>query len=95
MEAAVVLEEVERRTTIPRDMTRLTHKGKSINGKKSMKDNNIKANETIEMSLRLLGGMEVNEQMTHTKQRKTEKRKGSLTKEKREKRQKQVTTWLT
>ena len=31
-----------------------------------MKDNNIKADETIEMSLRLLGGMEVNEQMdTH------------------------------
>ena len=63
MKAAVMWEEVERRTTIPRDMTRLTHKGKSINGKKSMKDNNIKANETIEMSLRLLGGMEVNEQM--------------------------------
>ena len=64
-----------------------------MNGKKSMKDNNIDANETIEMSMRLLGGMEVNEQMdTHTKQRKTEKRKGSLTKEKRGKRQNQAMT---
>ena len=76
MKAAVVLEEVERRTTIPRDMTRLTHKGKSINGKKSMKDNNIKANETIEMSLRLLGGMEVNEQMdTHETEEDREKKR--------------------
>ena len=72
MKAAVV----ERRTTIPRDMTRLTHKGKAINGKKSMKDNNIKANETIEMSLRLLGGMEVNEQMdTHETEEDREKKR--------------------
>ena len=92
MKAALMLEEVERRTAIPRDMTRVTHKGKAINGKKSMKDNNIDANETIEMLLRLLGGMDVNEQWTHTKQRKTEKRKGSLTKEKRGKRQNQVMT---
>ena len=76
MKAAVMLEEVERRTTIPRDMTRLTHKGKAINGKKSMKDNNIKANETIEMSLRLLGGMEVNEQMdTHETEEDREKKR--------------------
>ena len=66
MKAAVLLDEVERRTAIPRYMTRLTHKGKDINEKKSMKDNNIDTNETIEMSMRLLGGMEVNEQMdTH------------------------------
>ena len=77
MKAAVILEEVERRTAIPRDMTRLTHKGKDINEKKSMKDNNIDTNETIEMSMRLLGGMEVNEQMdTHeTKEDREKKRK--------------------
>ena len=77
MKAAVMLEEVERRTAIPSDMTRLTHKGKAINGKKSMKDNNIDANETIEMSLRLLGGMEVNEQMDshETEEDKEKKRK--------------------
>ena len=69
MKAAVMWEEVERRTTIPRDMTRLTHKGKSINGKKSMKDNNIKANETIEMSLRLLGGSGSKRANGHTRNR--------------------------
>ena len=96
MKAAVMLEEVERRTTIPRDMTRLTHKGKAINGKKSMKDNNIKANETIEMSLRLLGGMEVNEQMDihETEEDREKKRKLDEGKE-GGKRQNQVTTWLT
>ena len=76
MKAAVMLEEVERRTAIPRDMTRLTHKGKDINEKKSMKDNNIDANETIEMSMRLLGGMEVNEQMdTHETEEDREKKR--------------------
>ena len=63
MTAAVILDEVERRSLIPRDMIRLVHKGKMISEKKSMKENNIEAKETIEMSLRLLGGMEVNEQM--------------------------------
>ena len=63
MTAAVLLEEVERRTTVPRDMIRLVHKGKMISGNKSMKENNIEAKETIEMSLRLLGGMDVSEQM--------------------------------
>ena len=63
MTANVMLEEVERRTAIPRDMIRLVHKGKATYGKKSMKENDIKANETIEMSFRLLGGMEANEHM--------------------------------
>ena len=76
MTAAVILEEVERRTLIPRDMIRLVHKGKAINGKKSMKENNIKAKETIEMSLRLLGGMEANEQMdTHETEEDREKKR--------------------
>ena len=76
MTAAVMLEEVERRTMIPREMIRLVHKGKAINGKKSMKENNIKANETIEMSLRLLGGMEANEHMdTHETEEDREKKK--------------------
>ena len=76
MTAAVILEEVERRTLIPRDMIRLVHKGKAINEKKSMKENNIKAKETIEMSLRLLGGMEANEQMdTHETEEDRDKKK--------------------
>ena len=49
MTAVVILEEVERRTLVPRDMIRLVHKGKTISGKKSMKENNIEAKETIEM----------------------------------------------
>ena len=76
MKAAVILDEVEKRTAIPRYMTRLTHKGKDINEKKSMKDNNIDTNETIEMSMRLLGGMEVNEQMdTHETEEDREKKR--------------------
>ena len=34
-----------------------------VNEKKTMKENNIEVKATIEMSLRLLGGMEANEQM--------------------------------
>ena len=42
-----------------------------------MKENNIEAKETIEMSLRLLGGMDVNEKNGHTRngRRKREKKK--------------------
>ena len=58
-------------------MTRLVHKGKMLREKKTMKENNIEAEATIEMSLRLLGGMEVNEQEdTHeTEEDKEKKRK--------------------
>ena len=85
MTEAVILEEVERRTLVPRDMTRLVHKGKMISGKKSMKENNIEAKETIEMSLRLLGGMEVNEQMDTHETEEERERKKSWMKEKKEK----------
>ena len=60
--AAVISDKVERRSLIPRDMTYLVHKGKVMSGKKTIEENNI----ALEMSLRLLGGMEMNEQMaTH------------------------------
>ena len=76
MTAAVILEEVERRTMVPRDMIRLVHKGKMISEKKSMKENNIEAKETIEMSLRFLGGMDVSGQMdTHETEEEREKKK--------------------
>ena len=50
-----------------------------------MKENNIAAKETIEMSLRLLGGMEVNDQMDtlETEEDREKKRKldeGKMTK---------------
>ena len=85
MTSAVILEEVERRTLVPRDMIRLVHKGKMISGKKSMKENNIEAKETIETSLRLLGGMEVNEQMDSLKTEEDREKKESWMKEKKEK----------
>ena len=76
MTAAVISDEVERRSLIPRDMTRLVHKGKMLSEKKTMKENNIEAEATIEMSLRLLGGMEVNEQMdTHETEEDREKKR--------------------
>ena len=51
--AVSILDEVERRSTIPRSMTYLVHHGK----------NNIGTETTIDMSLRLLGGMEKSELM--------------------------------
>ena len=48
--ASVISDEVERRSLIPRDMIRLVHKGKMISEKKTMKENNIEAKATIEMS---------------------------------------------
>ena len=95
MTAAVILQEVERRTLVPRDMIRLVHKGKMIRGEKSMKENNIEAKETIEMSLRLLGGMDVSEQMdTHETEEDREKKR-KLDEGKEEKKRKQMKTWLT
>ena len=58
MTAAVISDEVERRSSIPRDMTHLVHKGKMMSEKKTIKENNIEAEATIEMSLRFLGGVE-------------------------------------
>ena len=74
--AAVISDEVDRRSSIPRDMIRLVHKGKMLSEKKTMKENNIEAEATIEMSLRLLGGMEMNEQMdTHETEEDREKKR--------------------
>ena len=78
MTAAVVLEEVERRTLVPRDMIRLVHKGKMISGKKSMKENNIEAKETIEMSLRLLGRDGSKRTNGHTRNGRRQRKKRKL-----------------
>ena len=75
MTAAVKSDEVERRSSIPRDMIYLVHKGKMMSEKKTIKENNIEAEATIEMSLRLLGGMDKNEQMnTHETEEDREKK---------------------
>ena len=75
MTAAVISEEVERRSLIPRDMTYVVHKGKVMSEKKTIIENNIEAEATLEKSLRLLGGMEKNEQMdTHETEEDREKK---------------------
>ena len=74
--AAIISDEVERRSLIPRDLTYLVHKGKVMIEKKTIEENNIEAEATLEMSLRLLGGMEKNEQMdTHESEEDREKKK--------------------
>ena len=52
------LGKIEMKTSIPRGLTIFTHQGKVLNDKKTREENNIGAEATIEMSLRLLGGME-------------------------------------
>ena len=64
-------------------MTYLAHKGKVMSEKKTIKENDIEAEATIEMSLRLLGGMEKNEQMD-THETEEERKRGSWRKEKKE-----------
>ena len=61
--AAIISDEVERRSSIPRDVTCFVHQGKVMNEKKTTEENNIGTEATLEMSLRLLGRMEKNEQM--------------------------------
>ena len=57
------LDEVERRSEIPQSITYLVHHGKVLNEKRTIKENNIGTETTIDMSLRLLGGMEESELM--------------------------------
>ena len=51
------------KTSVPQGMTYLVlvHQGKVLNDKKTTKENNIEAEATIEMFLRLLGVMEESE----------------------------------
>ena len=57
-------------------MTYLVHKGKVMSEKTTIKENNIEAEATIEMSLRLLGGMKKSEQMdTHETEEEREKKR--------------------
>ena len=59
--APTISDEVERRSSIPRGMTYLVHHGKMLNEKKTTEENNSGTETTIEISLRLLGGMEQSE----------------------------------
>ena len=61
--AMSILDEAEKRFTIPRSMTYLVHHGIVLNGKRISEENNIGTETTIYMSLRLLGRMEKSELM--------------------------------
>ena len=66
------------RTAIPRGIIYLTHQGKVLIDNKTMEENNIEAETTIVMSLRLLGGKEKSELMdTLESEEDIERRKGS------------------
>ena len=53
-----IWETVERKTFIPRDVMYFANQWKMLNDKQTIEENNIEAETTIEMSLRVLGGME-------------------------------------
>ena len=58
-----ILDEVGRRSAIPRSMIYLAHHGKVLNEKRTKEENNIGTETLIEMSLRLLGGTDKSESM--------------------------------
>ena len=47
MTAAVISDEVERRSSIPRDMTYLVHKGKVMSEKKTIKETTLKQKQRL------------------------------------------------
>ena len=66
----------EVRTAILRGLTYLIHQGKMLNNKKTVEENNIEAESTIDMSLRLFGGMDQDEMKdSFETERKRKKRK--------------------
>ena len=77
--AALISDEVERRSLIPRDMTYLAHKGKVMIEKKTIEENNIEAEATLEMSPRhCWEEWKRMNKWTHMKQKKTEEKKRKL-----------------
>ena len=56
--AATILETVERKTLITRDVMYLVNQGKMLNDKKTIEEHNIGTETTNEMFVRVLGGME-------------------------------------
>ena len=65
------------KTSIPRGTTYSVHQGKVPNDEKTIEENNIGAEATIEMSLRLFGEMEENEMMESLESEERGRRKGN------------------
>ena len=61
--AARLLEIAERKTSILRGMMYLVNQRKSVKDRRTTGENHIEAGTTIEMSLRIMGGMKKEEQM--------------------------------
>ena len=55
---AGIMDEVERKTMIPKDFHHFANQWKALSDKKTMEESNIEAETTIEMSMRLQGGKE-------------------------------------
>ena len=60
---ARILDDVERKTTIQQHVFYLANQGKALSDKKTIEESNIEAGTTIEMSMRLQGGMKKDETM--------------------------------
>ena len=76
--SAVISDEVERKSSIPRGVTFLVHQRKVKDAKKTM-ENNFGAENTIEMSLLLVGGMEKSDIMDRLIGKKKEREKKKKT----------------
>ena len=58
-----IMDDVARKTRIPKDLQYLVNQGKAMNEKKTFEESNIEAETTIEMTLRPQGGMKNHEPM--------------------------------
>ena len=67
-----------RKSAIPRGMTYLVHNGKVLNEKRTIEENNIGTETTIEMSLILLGGTDKSESMDTLESEEHRDKKGKL-----------------
>ena len=70
------MEMVERKTLILRDQLYLVNQGKVLKDKKTKEESNIEAGATIEMSLRIMGGMK--EELMDTAETEEDIKKGKL-----------------
>ena len=73
--AARILQTAERKTSISRGAMHLASQGKVLNDKKTIEENSVEAGTTIEMSLRIIGGIEKEEQMETTETQENRKKR--------------------
>ena len=64
------------RRAIPRGITYLTDQGKMLKNRSTIEENNIEAESTIEMSLRLLGGMDESDLIRNGRRKRKKEKAG-------------------